>query len=643
MSLFAVPTKKLCKKVKSFSQFMSFCSTSSSVVKSFEIAEYNNLHCQDYGDLRGKMQSFAMYGDVQNSLEVFRSMRMLSGKPKIYDYNAMLDCYLKSKNVCLHDISALYWELKTVRLDPNAITFNTLLKGLSILNESKASLLVVLEMRNHAFIPSFSALSIVLRKCLGFMELVDAISVVNLMLELNYIPTEPKFALLIKSLSRCGMTRDACLVFFKLLEKGCFQSAYIYNPILWSLCKSDQIKGALALFCFLTKKGLVHNVCSYTALVYGLGKKGLFKEISRCLMIMEAEPGCYPNVKTYTTFVKSLCDYGRIKDALVYLGKMEKLGCNPDVVTYNIIIRALSRQNMVLEKGVSPVQYTATALSTLLKRGNIGVAHSPLLDNPTLYFNTLYEKGISPDRYTATALSGFLKRGSLGVARSIEFARRLLQHIVSSSVDLDVAVYNVYLYCLCHARKPKELSSLFECMIKNGIKPNNITFNIILKWFCEVKSMDEALEFFERVEWPEKGLDLVSFNTILFAACKMDDSSMFWRIIDLMEKKGIKLNVVGLTCLMQYYCNTGKIDDCLEVFEYMISHGPLPSVVTVNTLMASLCKNHLLGAAYWIFCNLKNYGLSPDARTYDILIRAAVNERNYLLVTELESKRRMPE
>ncbi|GKB36513.1 pentatricopeptide repeat-containing protein [Tanacetum coccineum] len=537
------------------------------------------------------MQTLAQNGDVSNSLHFFDMLRIMPGKPSIYDYNALLNCYLKSSNVCLDGINVLQLEMKRVGLSPNVLTFSTLLKGLSIVGEAKVGLGVVLEMCDYGFVPSFSCLANLFRRFLDEMELGDAISVLELMLRFSYVPTEPKVILLISSLCGRGMIRDACVVYFKVLDKGCFQSPYFYNPILWSLCKSDQIGGLLAFFCCLEKKGLVYNVCSYTALVYGFSKKGLFREAYK---IIEGDSGCHPNVKTYTTIIKGLCEYGRIKEALGLLGKMEKNGCDPDIVTYNIVMRALSNENMVNE----------------------------------IYelYESLHQKGLVPDRYTATALSGLLKRGSLGIART------LLQDIFLSDIDLDVAVYNVYLYSLCHAREPQELSMLVRSMIKNGIEPNNITFNTILKGFCEEKTLDEALEFFEHVDWPGKRPDLVSFNTILSAACKMGDSRTVQKVVDLMDGEGFKLNVVGLTCLMQYFCKVGKFDDCLKVFEHMIIYGPRPSVVTVNTLLVYLCKNHEVEAAYWVIRNLKRYGLLPNSRTYHILIRGAKSERKFLLV-----------
>ncbi|XP_076895672.1 uncharacterized protein LOC143548372 [Bidens hawaiensis] len=595
MTLFAALFNRSCIKFKSLHQLASISSSSS--LQSLDAAP-------DYIELRTGMQNSASSGHVNQSLQYFNFMsNNIPNKPSIYDYNAMLNCYLKSNTVGLNGIFALQMEMIRLGLQPNLPTFNTLLKGLNIVGEFKVAFWVVLNMRKFGFVPSFHVLSMLFKGCLDSVEFVEAISVLELMLEFGYVPTEPKAILLVNWLSQRGMVNDAWLVFFKLLGKGCFgnfQSCYFYNPILWGLCKSDRVTEALGLFCFVTKKGLVHNVCSYTALVYGFSTKRLFRDAFRCLKIMEADSGCYPNVRTYTTIIKSLCDNGRVKVSLSLLGEMEKKGCVPDIVTYNIIIRALSTENMV--------------------------------DQLCNLYERLYEKGIPPDRYTATALSGLVKKGSL------EGALNRIRDIVSSGVSIDAAVYNVYLHCLCYAREPDELLVLVRSMIRDGIEPNNITFNTILKCFCEEKTLDAAMKFFEWVDWPEKGPDLVSFNTILSKACKLGDSLTVQKVVDLMEHEGVKLNVVGFTCLMQYFGKVGNVSDCLKVFEHMVIDGPRPSVVTVNVLMVCLCKNGEVEAGCRVFNNLKTYGLWPDLRSYDILMRAARNRKKYFLVDDLSRK-----
>ncbi|PIM98091.1 hypothetical protein CDL12_29431 [Handroanthus impetiginosus] len=188
---------------------------------------------------------------------------------------------------------------------------------------------------------------------------------------------------------------------------------------------------------------------------------------------------------------------------------------------------------------------------------------------------------------------------------------------------------------MCCSGSSKEALSTMRSMMEKGFRPNNISYNTILKGLCKEKNFDGALELFDHVNWPTNGPDLISFNTILSAACKLGDSSLIRRILWRMEHEGIKFDVVSSTCLIQYYCTIGKITECLELVESMVINGPQPSTITFNTVLIGLCNNRLLELAEKMFNYFKGIGVSPNTTTYNILMRASIQEGNDLLVYEL--------
>ncbi|CAL5354377.1 unnamed protein product [Camellia sinensis] len=276
---------------------------------------------------------------------------------------------------------------------------------------------------------------------------------------------------------------------------------------------------------------------------------------------------------------------------------MEKEGCDPDLVTYNIILHKLCHQSRVAEIGE--------------------------------LVRVIDQKGLYPDPFThATLVGGLLKGGKIGVAT------KFLLNVISRGCTLDVVMYNIYFNILCHENRSSESLSLLRSMMEIGFRPNNVSYNTILKGFCK-DNIDEALELFDHIEWGANGPDIVSFNTILSAACKQGNSPMIRRILYRKEYEGIKLNVVSSTCLIQYFCMVGKILECLKLLEAMISNGPSPPIGTFNTLMSGLCKNRFLGTALRIFKYLKSTGVLPDMIAYNILIRASVRESNDELMGQL--------
>ncbi|CAL5427426.1 unnamed protein product [Camellia sinensis] len=293
----------------------------------------------------------------------------------------------------------------------------------------------------------------------------------------------------------------------------------------------------------------------------------------------------------------SFRDDGKIEEALDLLDKMEKEGCDPDLVTYNIILHKLCHQSRVAEIGE--------------------------------LVRVIDQKGLYPDPFTHAALvGGLLKGGKIGVAT------KFLLNVISRGCTVDVVMYNIYFNILCHENRSSESLSLLRSMMEIGFRPNNVSYNTILKGFCK-DNIDEALELFDHIEWGANGPDIVSFNTILSAACKQGNSPMIRRILYRKEYEGIKLNVVSSTCLIQYFCMVGKILECLKLLEAMISNGPSPTIGTFNTLMSGLCKNRFLGTALRIFKYLKSTGVLPDMIAYNILIRASVRESNDELMGQL--------
>ncbi|KAE8056434.1 hypothetical protein FH972_013209 [Carpinus fangiana] len=583
MLLCTVPTanysNRICKIVRFFVSFSSSCA-----LRTIDFVEESSTHDCDYIKLQRRTQNYATSGHFRKALETLSSMRNAPGKPTVYDYNSLMYCYLRSRNVLLEELVEVYLGMKRFGPAPNALTFNVLLNGMLSLGNLKDMFFVANEMCGSGFVPSFTMLLKVLKKSLELGSLDCSLGVFRLMLRLEYFPTEPVLNLLISLLTKARMIREAYSVLSALLGKGYFCSVYSYNLILWALCKSGQSYAALELFCLMKKKGIVQNVCTYTALVYGFGREGLGVDLFRCLNIMQSD-GFKPNLRTYTIIIKFLCDAGRVEEALEYLDRMEREGCDPDLITYNIILRELCHQDKV-GKICELVQ-------------------------------VIDQRGFSPNPYTYAALAGgMLKVGKIGMAHKI------LLDVIARGCTLDVAVYNIYFNCLCCDYRSREALSLLKSMMEDGFTPSIVCYNTILKGFCRENSIEEALELMDSFEWENKGPDVVSFNTILSAACKQGNSSLIQRILFRMEHEGVELNVVSSTCLIQYFCTVGKFSECLKLMEYMMRNGPTPTTIALNMLLDKLCKSGLLRSAHGIFEYLRNTACVPDTTSYNILIRA---------------------
>lgn len=510
-----------------------------------------------YTELQQRMHKHATTGCIINALNTLNFMR--HGKPTVSDYNWMFFRYFKSGSVVLDELFEVYIGMKRFGPTPNLVTYNTFLNGLIFLGSLKDAILIVEDMINCGFLPSFTVITNLLRRLLKVGNVVDSAIVFEIMLSVNYIPSYYNVSALIQGLCKAGMLQKAYFFFLVILEKEYFPCGCLFDHILWALCKSEQSHLTLAFFGWLKKKGIAQTVRSYTALVYSFSKERLWTEAFNCLNEMENDD-YKPHLITYTIVIKYLCDDGKVDEAIRYVGKMEKAGCVPDLVTYNIVLRELCHQGRVVEVG------------ELIR----------IID----------QKGFFPDLFTYSALVGGMLKSD-----KFEIANKLLVDTVLRSCSIDDVIYNIYLHSTCCHGNSRETLSLMESMMEKGFKPTSVSYNTILKGLCKENNVDEALELLDSANWPTNGPDLISFNTILAAACKHGNSSMIRRILYRMEFEEIKLDVVSSTCLIQYFCTIGKITEGLKLLESMVIDGPRPNTITLNTLLIGLCKNRLLGMA----------------------------------------------
>ncbi|KAG8488990.1 hypothetical protein CXB51_017015 [Gossypium anomalum] len=144
--------------------------------------------------------------------------------------------------------------------------------------------------------------------------------------------------------------------------------------------------------------------------------------------------------------------------------KMEREGCNSDLLTYNVILREL--------------------------------CHRDRLDDISELIQVMDQKGLSLDSYSYAALCGsLLKIGK------VDDACELLLDIFSNGTA-DVAVYNIYFQCLCQENKSREALSQLKRKMKARKLCNNrkdlVSYKIFEKNPTKIKNYGIWLRYQSR-------------------------------------------------------------------------------------------------------------------------------------------------
>ncbi|CAA7012840.1 unnamed protein product [Microthlaspi erraticum] len=189
--------------------------------------------------------------------------------------------------------------------------------------------------------------------------------------------------------------------------------------------------------------------------------------------------------------------------------------------------------------------------------------------------------------------------------------------------ELNVIHYNIMLRILGKACKWRYVQSLWDEMIRKGIKPINSTYGTLIDVYSKGGLKVHALCWLGTMSKIGMQPDEVTTGIVLQMYKKARE---FQKAEDFFKKFGNNVAESNL-CLSSYAYNTmidaygksGQIKEASETFERMLEEGIVPTTVTFNTMIHIYGNNGQLGEVTSLMKKMKLRCL-PDTRTYNILI-----------------------
>uniref|UniRef100_A0A0E0KZK5 Pentacotripeptide-repeat region of PRORP domain-containing protein n=1 Tax=Oryza punctata TaxID=4537 RepID=A0A0E0KZK5_ORYPU len=144
-------------------------------------------------------------------------------------------------------------------------------------------------------------------------------------------PNEVTFATQIRSFCQNGLLDRAVQLLDQMPRYGCTPDVVIYSTHVNGFSEQGHVDEALELLNTMLCKP---NTVCYNAALKALCIAERWEDIGG-LMVRK---GCLPNEATFSMLISSLCQNNLVDSAVEVLEQMEKYGCEPDTVNYNIII-----------------------------------------------------------------------------------------------------------------------------------------------------------------------------------------------------------------------------------------------------------------------------------------------------------------
>jgi pentatricopeptide repeat protein len=316
----------------------------------------------------------------------------------------------------------------------------------------------------------------------------------------NTLVREVLFRILV-SINYANKSRCAKMA-YKFFAWSADQSNYCHNSSIYNLtmkifAESKELKAVWLLLEEMLKKGLPVTARTFNILISTCLESGMARKlIERFIMARTFNSRPYKN--SFNAILYSLLIFNQYRLIEWVYQKMLVEGHSPDVLTYNIIMRAkcmlgkLDQFHRLMDEmgrnGLAPDSHTYNLLLHVLGKGNKPLAALNLL-------NYMKDVGCEPSVLHFTNLIDSLSR-----AGNLEACRYFFDEMVKMGCEPDVVCYTVMITSYVLAGQFENAHEMYDQMLVKGHLPNVYTYNSIIKGLCSMGRFREACDMLKEMD-----------------------------------------------------------------------------------------------------------------------------------------------
>lgn len=430
----------------------------------------------------------------------------------------------------------------------------------------------------------------------------------------------------------------------------------------------------------MLRSGYLPHVKSWSAVVSRLASSGddgpeealkLFRLVtSRVRQFTDPElvADSRPDTAAYNAVLNACANLGKTNKFFQLFVEMPEFGVEPDVLTYNVMIKLCARANRkdllifvlerIIEKEITLCMTTmhslvaayvgfgdlemAEKIVQALREGrmdlckimresnsqgfgqnqNEGDLFEKMLPNVKKTTNSeppLLPRAFSPNsRMYTTLMKGYMKVGRVtDTVRMLEAMRNQ----DDNDSHPDHVSYTTVVSAFVNSGSMDRARQVLAEMTRIGVPANRITYNILIKGYCQQLQADKAKELLKEMA-DDAGIepDVVSYNTIIDGCILVDDSAGALVYFNEMRARGIAPTKISYTTLMKAFALSGQPKLANKVFDEMLNDCHVKvDLVAWNMLIEGYCRLGLYAEAKKLVQRMKEKGFHPNVATYGSL------------------------
>ncbi|KAL9243397.1 hypothetical protein vseg_017290 [Gypsophila vaccaria] len=426
------------------------------------------------------------------------------------------------------------------------------------------------------------------KKYEGALELFEILEI-----EGRYEVDGNTFDALINACISLSSVRGVKRVFNYMISSGFELDQYMCNRVLLMHLKCGLLADARSLFDEMPER----NSVSWNTMIAGVVDGGDYVEAFRLFLGMWGER-CCADSRTFATMIRAAAGLG-----LVYPGRQlhscaVKMGLSDDIFVACALIDMYSKCGSIEDAQFVfdelPVKTTVGWNSIIAGYALHGYSEEAL----SLYYE-MQDSGVPMDHFTFSIVVRICAR--LG---SLEHAKQAHAGLVRHGFSLDTVANTALVDLYSKWGRIEDARNLFDKMARKNI----ISWNALIAGYGNHGQGEKAVELFEIMLREGLRPNHVTFLAVLSACSYSGLSDQGWEIFDSMSTDyGVNPRAMHYACMIELLGREGLLDEAMA----LIKDAPFDPTMNMWAALLTACRVHKnleLGR----FAAEKLYGMGPE-------------------------------
>ncbi|GFP99061.1 pentatricopeptide repeat-containing protein at5g50280 chloroplastic [Phtheirospermum japonicum] len=347
---------------------------------------------------------------------------------------------------------------------------------------------------------------------------------------------------------------DELLVMFKNLpfqQNKEFMDVRVYNAAISGLLFCGRYDDAWEVYELIETSNIRPDHVTCSIMITIMRKRGDSAKDSFQFFEKMTKKGVKWSLEAVGALIKSFCDEGLKKEALIIQSELEKRGISSNVIIYNTIMDAYNKSNQIEE---------AEGL-----------------------FAEMKTKKIQPTAATYNILMDAYSR-----RMQPEIVEKLLQEMEINGLEPNVRSYTCLISAYGRQKKMSDMAADAFLRMKKKIEGTRITFNILLDGFAKqghyVEARDVICEFGKIGFRP----NVMTYNMLINAYARGGQESKLPMLLKEMAALNLKPDSVTYSTMIYSYLRVRDFRRAFFYHKQMVKSGQVPDARAYQKLRAIL-------------------------------------------------------